>query len=439
MTRTQTTYINRIALRADKKGACPAEVGALASVFEKSATELKQTLLKCKQTIQIATFNVRTLNRIGQLPELTASAVEHKIDIICIQEHRYTHTEDIKYHETGNGWMLVTVSAWKNSVNASVGGVGMLIGPRVLKTLNSIARIQPRMMAATFNGNPKATIISCYNPTNVSEETELVTFYEELSSLVRSIPKHNLLVIGRDMTAQIGKNRNNKYSLHNTSNRNGQHLIDFMVENRLTCLNTNFQKKEGKLWTHTYANKSKAQIDYLFINRKWKNSAISLRKNATRTATTRHYDWALRNNRDIRDKYALELGNRFETLQEKTEKVTPNDEYENFIEARQEVAPKCIPTNFRTKYRVPWETLAVREKRALVKTPSKSYRKNPTNTNARKLEKAQYQLAGIYLKEQAEYIQNQIDKIRDSVEDRQSRIAWQTINEVSRRKSTAKA
>ena len=37
------------------------------------------------------------------------------------------------------------------------------------------------------------------------------------------------------------------------------------------------------------------------------------------------------------------------------------------------------------------------------------------------------------------YIQNQIDKIRDSVEYRQSRIAWQTINEVSRRKSTAKA
>ena len=54
---------------------------------------------------------------------------------------------------------------------------------------------------------------------------------------------------------------------------------------------------------------------------------------------------------------------------------------------------------------------------------SKSYRKNPTNTNARKLEKAQYQLKGIYLKEQAEYIQNQIDKIRDLVEDRQSRIA----------------
>ena len=378
---------------------------------------------------------MRTLNRIGQLSELTASAVEHKIDIICIQDHRYTHTEDIKYHETGNGWMLVTVSAWKNSINASVGGVGMLLGPRALKTLNSIERIQPRMMAATFNGNPKATIISCYSPTNVSEENEIVTFYEDLSSLVRSIPKHNLLVIGGDMNAQIGKNRYNKYSLHNASNRNGQHLIDFMIENRLTCLNTNFQKREGKLWTYTYANKSKAQIDYVLINGKWKKQCDELRgillfrgcvlrssnsygqstskPTKKRKATTMHYDWALLNNRDIRDKYALELRNRFEALQEKAEKDTPNDEYENFVEAHLEAAAKCIPTKPRTKYRAPSETPAVREKRALVKTASKSYQKNPTNTNARKLEKAQHQLTGIYLKEQAKYIQNQSDKIRD--------------------------
>ena len=217
------------------------------------------------------------------------------------------------------------------------------------------------------------------------------------------------------------------------------------------------------VWTYTYVNNSKAQIDYVLINKKWKNSAmnceayssfegvssdhrivpakirLSLRKNDKRTVTTKHYDWALLNNSDIRDKYVLELRNRFETLQEKTEKSTPNDEYKNFVHAHLEVAAKCIPTKLQIKYRVPWETLAVREKCALVKTASKNYRKNPTNTNARKLKTAQYQLTGIYIKEQTEYIQNQIDKIRDSVEDRQSRIAWQTINEVSRRKSTAKA
>ena len=145
MTHTQTTCINRITLRAGKKGARSAEVGDLAPVFKKSATELKhQKLLKCKQTIQIATFNIRALSRIGQLPELTPSAAEHNKDIKCKREHRYTHREDIKYHDTGNGWTLATVSAWKNSVNATIGGVGILI-----------ERIQPRMMVATFNDNPE--------------------------------------------------------------------------------------------------------------------------------------------------------------------------------------------------------------------------------------------------------------------------------------------
>ena len=139
-----------------------------------------------------------------------------------------THnSEDIKYHDTGNGWMLATVSAWKNSVQATVGDVGILIGPKALKSLNSIERIQPRMMVATFNGNPRATIISCYSPTKVSQETELIAFYDELSSLVRNIPKHNVLVIGGDMKPKIGKNENHKYSLHNLSNRNGQHQTDF--------------------------------------------------------------------------------------------------------------------------------------------------------------------------------------------------------------------
>ena len=157
---------------------------------------------------------------------------------------------------------------------------------------------------------------------------------------------------------------------------------------------------------------------------------LSVRKNATGTATTKSYNWAPLNNRDIRYKYVLELKNGFETLQEKTEKGTQNV-YENFVNAHLEAAAKCIPKKPRTKYTVPWRTLAVREKRAHMKTASESYRKNPANTNALKLKKAQYQLAGIYIKEQTEYIQNQIHKIRNS------RIAWQTINELSRRKSTA--
>ena len=47
----------------------------------------------------------------------------------------------------------------ENSVNAIIPGVGMLLSPRALKSLNSIEKIQPRMIVAMFNGNLSTTTI----------------------------------------------------------------------------------------------------------------------------------------------------------------------------------------------------------------------------------------------------------------------------------------
>ena len=118
---------------------------------------------------------------------------------------------------------------------------------------------------------------------------------------------------------------------------------------------------------------------------------------------------------------------------------TSTDEHENFVNTHLEAAAECIRTKQRAKPRIPWETLAVRKKCADVKVASLSNRRNPTNINTQKLKKAQNELTNVYLKELTEYIQNHINKIKDSVEDRQSGIRWQTVNEVIRRKSTPNA
>ena len=39
---------------------------------------------------------------------------------------------------------------------------------------------------------------SLVNPTNTNEEVEIITFYIKLSSIVRHIPKHNVLIIAED-------------------------------------------------------------------------------------------------------------------------------------------------------------------------------------------------------------------------------------------------
>ena len=165
---------------------------------------------------------------------------------------------------------------------------------------------------------------------------------------------------------KLGKTEttNSAYTTRQTEMRTCNRFHD---RNRLTCLNTNFQKREENLWTYTYANNTKAQIDYVFINKKWNNRALnceayslfegwsdhriitakirlSLRKNASRTPTTVHYDWSLLNNRDIRDKYALALRNKYDALHEKIETHTPNEEYENFVNAHLEAAAEYIPT-----------------------------------------------------------------------------------------------
>ena len=188
-------------------------------------------------------------------------------------------------------------------------------------------------------------------------------------------------------------------------------ICHYTLENRLIYLNTKFQKREGKLWTYTYANSTKTQIDYIFINKKLNNSTLNceayfsfegvssdrrivtvkiwliLRSNTIRKTTIEHYDGALLNNRGIRDKYALTLRNKFDALKETTETHNPNEEYENFVHAHLEAAVECIPTKQRAKPRISWETLAVRKKRADVKTATKCNRKNPTNTSALKLKK----------------------------------------------------
>ena len=70
------------------------------------------------------------------ITELTVSTIDPNKGILCVQEHRYLQSEDIKCHDTGNGWTFVSAYAWKISVKASIGSVCMLIGLQALKSLN---------------------------------------------------------------------------------------------------------------------------------------------------------------------------------------------------------------------------------------------------------------------------------------------------------------
>ncbi len=68
------------------------------------------------------------------------------------------------------------------------------------------------------------------------------------------------MIIG-DFNARIGK-PDAKFSLHDTANRNGQHLLDLLMEKELFITNFKFQKTAG----------NKCQLDYTLANKKWRKA-----------------------------------------------------------------------------------------------------------------------------------------------------------------------
>ena len=118
----------------------------------------------------------------------------------------------------------------------------MLLSPMAYWSLLNVESISSRIMIATFNGNPKVTVVPCYSPTNCSDEEEAKEFYDQLKELIKQVPKHNILLIGGGMNAKIGTEDCKEDSLHINTNRNGEFLLNLITECALVNLGTNYCK-----------------------------------------------------------------------------------------------------------------------------------------------------------------------------------------------------
>ena len=131
--------------------------------------------------------NVQTLRKNGEIPELVASSENTSQDIICIQEHRFIHDDSPTKEHNIRSWRLITCSAWKNSANAGVGGIRILLNTKAYKAL---VDVEMEILKELY-----AVIIQQTND-----------FYEVLESLTRKIPKHNMLIVG-EISTPISANR----------------------------------------------------------------------------------------------------------------------------------------------------------------------------------------------------------------------------------------
>ncbi|PIK57531.1 hypothetical protein BSL78_05595 [Apostichopus japonicus] len=167
------------------------------------------------------------------------------------------------------------------------------------------------------------------------------------------------------MNAKIGHS-DGKYTFHAETNRNGELLLDLINETDLIPINLKFQKHKGKLWTFTYPSGYRAQLDFIFVRSKWKNSVqnieayssfgsvgsdhriltcrivLSLRAPKQSTQKRTVLVWkVLRTDAELQKKFTIAVKNRYSVLS--TNAADPCEEYSYLVQANKEVVPKTTP------------------------------------------------------------------------------------------------
>ena len=337
---------------------------------ETSGTHGADRLRCARFNMKFSTYNVRTLLQAGKFHQLCTGSREVHLDIIGIQEHRWTIKPEIEIDykwDTDREYMMAYSSAGKRSK----GGVGILINKKHIPALKSVDKITERIIQANFRGNPEVSVVSAYGPTEEAKQSEKDEFYADLEKCISSIPAHNLLIILGDFNARVGQDSHltspivvGRHTFHDTTNDNGERLVALCEATSLRLAQQRFPHPPGRQWTWMHPNGNKAQLDHILIRSKWVNSLrncrsyssvevdsdhciptanikLSLKKNNQNKSKKIRYDWEkLRYDRHIQQSYAVEVKNQFAALHNDnttTNLESTQDQYNKLL--------KCIETS----------------------------------------------------------------------------------------------
>ena len=412
-------------------------------------------LLTCKANKLVGTLNTRTLSEEFRRKELANIFNKVKLTILTISDHKIVHGKDddkIKYWKLEN-CTLFTSSAWGITQEAAVGGVGILIDKQAEKSLAEVKSENERILIATFNGSPNTTVIANYAPTEGSEDSE--AHYDKLSEVTNSIPKHNFLIECGDFNAHLGE-KDVPYTYHKLTNKNGSLLLEHAAECNLIITNTQRRKRMGKLWTYlSDMNGNKTQLDYILINRKWRNSVhnveaynsfsslggdhrlvtatihLSLRKSKTPPKKILH-DWTALKDPEIQQQYSVEVRNRFSALCTEDEDATSR--YDKFIQANAEATEKLIPKKKKGKGSNTSEHPIIEAARKDVQETFAKYQIKPTRRREEDWKNSKRKFQAAYKEIEEQELDDLIKQVGNADDQSRHGESWKLINKISGRK-----
>lgn len=227
-----------------------------------------------KSHTYIGTFNIQTLIQTGKLQNLTTELNKQKIQILALQETRFTDSEITDYNKYR---IFKSKTDKKVCKGAALFGMAFIVNKDILDSVIAVNPINNRLMTMRIKHTNKTyTIINVHAPTNIDNKKEpekTEKFWEKLEIEVSKVPKEDVKIMLGDFNAQIGKETRYRktvgnYPAHKFTNKNGVRLIELCQQNNLKIMSTSLRKnpKKQKTWRSPILQLGEFQIDHVAIS-----------------------------------------------------------------------------------------------------------------------------------------------------------------------------
>ena len=196
-------------------------------------------------TVNICTYNVRTLGEEDNLDRLVEEADRIDWDIIGLCE---THRKGEGITIIKDGHLLYDAGKTEDQPHAR--GVAFLINKKIKDNISNTKKHSDRIISLDIhiNHQEKITVIMTYAPTSRTteqNEEELEKFYDDLDEALINVESKYKIIIG-DFNAKIGKKEDDSGSIYvgpygiGKRNDRGERLLNWAEENKMYIANTMF-------------------------------------------------------------------------------------------------------------------------------------------------------------------------------------------------------
>ena len=330
----------------------------------KGPHDVMKPILNPRKQMKIGIWNVRTMHEVGKTAQVIKQQSKYNIDILGVSECRWTGFGRMKT-QTGE----TIIYSGRTDGNHSH-GVAIIMKKGLEKSMMSWKPISERMIKARFHSkHTNLTMIQCYAPTNESSKDEKEKFYEMLQKEVTEVPAHDMLIVAGDLNAKVGQINDGhertmgKHGL-GTRNENGEMFINFCGMNSLVIGGSLFPHKDIHKITWISPDRvTRNQIDHIAIRSKYRRSLhdvkarrgadvgsdhelviskikLKLRVSKKPKSNTKRYAVEKLKEPAIKEKFCIELRNRFSALEEVTEEV--EGIWENISDIYNQTADKIL-------------------------------------------------------------------------------------------------